>query len=157
MIRKIALVLLALLCAGALAFAAGGAEKPAAGKITLAYTGYPGGLTAFWAQMAQYVKEEATALGVELVDMSPTTADAAVQKESVDNAINRGVSGIIIGAIDNRLSANPCSGRRPRGSPWSPWTRPSMILTSARWPRPTTCPQPACWDSTSWTRPNRVR
>jgi hypothetical protein len=26
-------------------------EKAAGGKITIAYTGYPGGLTAFWAQM----------------------------------------------------------------------------------------------------------
>jgi len=91
-----------LLCFAGLAFASGGGEAAAGGKITLAYTGYPGGLTPFWAQMTQYVKEAAAAEGVDLVDLSPTVADAAQQKDSVDNAINRGVQGIIIGAIDNR-------------------------------------------------------
>ncbi len=101
---KIALVLAVLLCAAGPAFAGGQKEAAgkAGGKITIAYTGYPGGLTPFWAQMAQYVKEEADALGVTLLDLSPTQADAAQQKDSVDNAINRGVQGIIIGAIDNR-------------------------------------------------------
>ncbi len=101
-IRGVILALVVLLCAAAVAFAAGGGEKPAGGKITIGYTGYPGGLTPFWAQMAQYVKEEAAAQGVELVDLSPTVADAAQQKDSLDNLINRGVQGIIIGAIDNR-------------------------------------------------------
>jgi ribose transport system substrate-binding protein len=103
--HRIVLVVLVLLGAAALAFAGGTKETagPAEeGKITIAYSGYPGGMSPFWAEMAQYVKEEADALGVELIDLSPTTADAAVQKDSVDNAINRGVDGIIIGAIDNR-------------------------------------------------------
>jgi ribose transport system substrate-binding protein len=103
--HKFALILLVLLGAAALAFAGGAKEAagPAAeGKITIAYTGYPGGMSPFWAEMAQYVKEEADALGVELIDLSPTAADAAAQKDSVDNAINRGVQGIIIGAVDNR-------------------------------------------------------
>ena len=103
-IRGMMLVLAVLLLAAVLVFVGGCAKKEGAakGKISLAYTGYPGGLTPFWAQMAQYIKEEATAQGVELVDLSPTVADAAQQKDSVDNAINRGVQGIIIGAIDNR-------------------------------------------------------
>ena len=103
-VKRIALVLAVLLCAAGLVFAGGQKEAAgkADGKITIAYSGYPGGLTPFWAQMAQYVKEEADALGVTLLDLSPTQADAAQQKDSVDNAINRGVQGIIIGAIDNR-------------------------------------------------------
>jgi len=101
-IRGIILVLAVLLCAAGLTFAAGDGEKPAGGKITIGYTGYPGGKTPFWAQMAQYIKEEAAAQGVELIDSSPTVADAAQQKDSMDNLINRGVQGIIIGAIDNR-------------------------------------------------------
>jgi len=101
--RVLALILCVLLCSVSLAFAAGGAESGGAGgKITIAYVGYPGGLTPFWAQMAQYVAEEAKAQGVTLLDMTPTQADAAQQKANVDNAINRGVQGIIIGAIDNR-------------------------------------------------------
>jgi ABC-type sugar transport system substrate-binding protein len=101
--RVSVIVLIVLLCAAGLAFAAGGAEPAAAGgKVTIAYVGYPGGLTPFWAQMAQYVAEEARAQGVTLLDLTPTQADAAQQKANVDTAINRGVQGIIIGAIDNR-------------------------------------------------------
>jgi ABC-type sugar transport system substrate-binding protein len=88
------LVLAVLLCATGMVFGQA--------KITIAYTGYPGGGTPFWAQMTQYVKEAAVAEGVTLIDLSPTVADAAQQKDSVDNAINQGVKGIIIGAIDNR-------------------------------------------------------
>ena len=50
-IHTLALVLLCLLCAAGFVFAAGGGEKPAGGKITIAYTGFPGGATPFWAQM----------------------------------------------------------------------------------------------------------
>jgi ribose transport system substrate-binding protein len=117
LLKTLAVVLLALLCAGVV-FAAGKGE-PDGGEeqITIAYTGYPGGLTAFWAQMAQYMKEEAAALGVELLDMSPTTADAAVQKDSVDNAINRSVDGIIIGAIDNRAFGESLDRAKAKGIP----------------------------------------
>jgi ABC-type sugar transport system substrate-binding protein len=103
-IRKISLILLALLCVAGLSFAGGAGETGGAakGKITIGYTGYPGGLTPFWAEMAQFMKEEAAAQGVNLIDVSPTVADAAQQKDSMDNLINRGVQGIIIGAIDNR-------------------------------------------------------
>jgi ABC-type sugar transport system substrate-binding protein len=101
-IRIVLLALTVMLCAAGLVFAAPGAEKPAGGKITIGYTGFPGGQTPFWAQMAQYMKEEAAAQGVDLIDVSPTVADAAQQKDSVDNLINRGVQGIIIGAVDNR-------------------------------------------------------
>lgn len=76
----------------------GGAE---AGEITIAYIGFPH-ITPFWVQMAEYMQEEADAQGVKLLDMTPTDADAAMQKAAVDNAINRGVDGIIIGAVDNR-------------------------------------------------------
>jgi len=93
-IATLALALLLVLCAAGLV--------TAQGKITIAYTGYPGGQTPFWAQMTQYVKDACAAEGVNVIDLSPTVADAAQQKDSVDNAINRGVQGIIIGSIDNR-------------------------------------------------------
>jgi len=91
MLKSFALVLLALLCVAGVAIAGGGGEKGEGGgqeKITIAYTGYPGGLSAFWAQMAQYMAEEAEALGVEFLDMSPTEANAAMQKDAVDTAID---------------------------------------------------------------------
>ncbi len=117
--KRIALILLVFFCITGLTFAGRGktAEEPAVEEeeIVIAYTGYPGGLTPFWAQMAQYVKEEADALGVTLLDMSPTQADAAMQKDSVDNAINRGVDGIIIGAIDNRAFGESLDNAASKG------------------------------------------
>ncbi len=47
-IVTLTLALLLVLCAAGLV--------SAQGKITIAYTGYPGGQTPFWAQMTQYVK-----------------------------------------------------------------------------------------------------
>ena len=120
-LKSFALVLLALLCVAGVAVAGGGGgEKPEEGgeeQITIAYSGFPGGLTAFWAQMAQYMKEEADAMDVELLDLSPTAADAAAQKDSVDTAINRGVDGIIIGAIDNRAFGESLDRAKAKGIP----------------------------------------
>jgi ribose transport system substrate-binding protein len=117
--KQTILIMFVLLCITSLVFAGGGKapEEKAEKKIVIAYTGFPGGLTPFWAQMAQYVKEEAEALGVTLLDMSPTQADAALQKDSVDNAINRGVDGIIIGAIDNRAFGESLDRAKAKGIP----------------------------------------
>lgn len=100
---RIAVILAVLLAVAGMAFAAGGGEAGAkpAGKITIAYIGFPH-ITPFWVQMSQYVAEEAKAQGVDVLDMTPTEPDAAQQKAAVDNAINRGVQGIIIGSVDNR-------------------------------------------------------
>jgi len=98
-LKRVLFILLAFLLIAGLAF---GASEKKSEKITIVYTGYPGGLTAYWAQMAKYMNEEAKALGVKLIDLSPTTADANLQKQAVDNAIDMGAQGIIIGAIDNR-------------------------------------------------------
>ena len=120
MLKSFAMVLLALLCVAGVAVAGGGGGETSGDgeeQITIAYTGYPGGLSAFWAQMAQYMEQEAQALGVEFLDMSPTSADAAMQKDAVDNAINRGVDGIIIGAVDNRAFGESLDRAAARGIP----------------------------------------
>ncbi len=120
MLKSFAMVLLALLCVAGVAMAGGGGGETSGDgeeQITIAYTGYPGGLSAFWAQMAQYMAEEAEALGVEFLDMSPTSADAAMQKDAVDNAINRGVDGIIIGAVDNRAFGESLDRAKAKGIP----------------------------------------
>jgi len=120
MLKLFAMVLLALLCVAGVAIAGGGGGETDGGgeeQITIAYTGFPGGMSPFWAQMAQYMAEEAEALGVEFLDMSPTTADAAMQKDAVDNAINRGVDGIIIGAVDNRAFGESLDRAKAKGIP----------------------------------------
>ncbi len=118
MYKRAALILIVLLCIAGLAFASSGkGSKEAAEEeeIVIAYSGFPGGLSPFWAQMAQYIKEEADAQGAKLLDMSPTQADAAMQKDSVDNAINRGVDGIIIGSIDNRAFGESLDNASEKG------------------------------------------
>lgn len=74
---------------------------PAAAQ-TIAYSGYPGAVSAFWASVTDAVKAEATAQGVTLLDLSTPEPDAAAQKNAIDTAISQGVDGIIIGAVDNR-------------------------------------------------------
>ncbi len=115
--KRTALILVSLMCITGFAFASGRevTDEAEEEEITIVYTGYPGGLTPFWAQMTQYVKEEAEALGITLLDMSPTQADASMQKNSVDNAINRGVDGIIIGAIDNRAFGESLDNAASKG------------------------------------------
>jgi len=99
----VCVVLGLLLFSSGMIFAEGAQETGGdeAEEITIAYVGFPH-ISPFWVQMAQYIKEEADANGVKLLDMTPTEADAAMQKAAVDNAINREVDGIIIGAVDNR-------------------------------------------------------
>ena len=113
----IGLVVLAVLAGGGTVFAEGQAESAGSGDITIAYTGYPGGMSAFWAQMAMFMKQEADKMGVELLDMSPTEANAMMQKDAVDNAINRGVDGIIIGAVDNRAFDDSLDRAAEKGIP----------------------------------------
>jgi ABC-type sugar transport system substrate-binding protein len=116
-LRVIGLVIAVMVAVGGLGFAEGQAETEDSGDITIAYTGYPGGMSAFWAQMAMYIGQEAEKMGVELLDMSPTEANAMMQKDAVDNAINRGVDGIIIGAVDNRAFDDSLDRAAARGIP----------------------------------------
>lgn len=69
--------------------------------ITIAYTG-SSTTQPFWAGLGAAAKAEAEAQGVTFIDLTTTEADAAAQKDAVDRAINQGVDGIIIGAVDNR-------------------------------------------------------
>ncbi len=108
------LILSMLLLTTGTVFAEGAQETGDSGEITIAYVGFPH-ITPFWVQMAEYVKEEADAQGVKLLDMTPTEADAAMQKGAVDNAINRNVDGIIIGAVDNRAFGESLKNAAAKG------------------------------------------
>ena len=78
------------------------AYASSASAVTIAYSGYPGAISAFWASVTDAVKAEAAKQGVELLDLTTPEADAAAQKNAIDTAISQGVDGLIIGAIDNR-------------------------------------------------------
>lgn len=84
---------------GALAITALSASSALA--TTIAYSGYPTSQP-FWAGVNAAVKAEAEKNGVTLLDLTTPEADAAAQKDAIDTAINQGVDGIIIGAVDTR-------------------------------------------------------
>jgi ribose transport system substrate-binding protein len=73
-----------------------------ASALTIAYSGYPGAISAFWASVTDAVKAEAAKEGITLLDLTTPDADPAAQKNAIDTAISQGVDGLIIGAIDNR-------------------------------------------------------
>jgi ribose transport system substrate-binding protein len=116
--RKAIFIIAALFLIASMAAFAGGQQEEAAMEeddgITIAYIGFPH-ITPFWVEMSEYVKETADSLGVEILDMTPTEADAAQQKAAVDNAINREVDGIIIGAVDNRAFGESLDRAQSRG------------------------------------------
>ncbi len=70
-------------------------------EMKIAYTGYSTDNT-FWIGVADAAAAAAEEMGVELVDLTASSPDAAAQKDAVDRAINMGVDGIIIGSVDNR-------------------------------------------------------
>jgi ribose transport system substrate-binding protein len=78
------------------------AYASSAAAVTIAYSGYPGAISAFWASVTEAVKAEAAKQGVTLLDLTTPEADSAAQKNAIDTAISQGVDGLIIGAIDNR-------------------------------------------------------
>lgn len=72
-----------------------------AADLRIAYTGYSTDNT-FWIGVAKAAAAQADEMGIELIDMTASSPDAAAQKDAVDRAINMGVDGIIIGSVDNR-------------------------------------------------------
>lgn len=72
-----------------------------AADMTIAYTGYSTDNT-FWIGVANAAKAKAEEMGIEFLDLTASSPDAAAQKDAVDRAINMGVDGIIIGSVDNR-------------------------------------------------------
>ncbi|HCU21580.1 MAG TPA: hypothetical protein DF698_01555 [Candidatus Atribacteria bacterium] len=70
-------------------------------KISIAYIGASTDLP-FWITLRNEARNQANELGVEFIDLTPPSMDAQAQKNSFDNAIQMGVSGIIVGAADSR-------------------------------------------------------
>jgi len=70
-------------------------------KYTIAYIGYSS-TNPFWNALANAAAESADNLGVEFLDLTASAADMAQQKTAVDNAIIKGVDGLVVGAVDSR-------------------------------------------------------
>jgi len=84
--------------------------------LRIAYTGYSTDNT-FWIGVAEAAAAQANDMGIELIDMTAASPDAAAQKDAVDRAINMGVDGIIIGAVDNRAFGASLDMAAARGIP----------------------------------------
>lgn len=93
------------------------AHASSAWAVTIAYSGYPGSISAFWASVTDAVKAEAAKEGVTLLDLTTPEADAAAQKNAIDTAISQGVDGLIIGAVDNRGFDDTLNQAQEKGIP----------------------------------------
>lgn len=92
-------------------------QASSANALTIAYSGYPGAISAFWASVDAAAKAEAAKEGITLLDLTTPEADAAAQKDAIDTAIGQGVDGIIIGAVDNRGLGDTLSKAQEKGIP----------------------------------------
>lgn len=90
--KALVFVVLLALCFGASAWAQ---------TKTIAYVGHATSNT-FWNRLGAMAKAEAGAMGVKFLDLTPPEPSPDEQKKAVENAILQKVSGIIIGATDNR-------------------------------------------------------
>jgi ribose transport system substrate-binding protein len=70
-------------------------------KPTIAFVGYST-TQPFWIALRNAAEEQAKKNGYTFLDLTSVEPDAERQKAAVDNAIAKKVSGIIIGAVDNR-------------------------------------------------------
>ena len=72
-------------------------QKP----IMIAYVGYSS-TNPFWNALAASARKSSKNLSINFLDLTASAADMAQQKTAVDNAIIRGVDGLLIGAVDSR-------------------------------------------------------
>jgi ABC-type sugar transport system substrate-binding protein len=103
--------------AAAIVVVAGMAYASTASAVTIAYSGYPGSISAFWASVTDAVKAQAQKEGITLLDLTTPEADAAAQKNAIDTAISQGVDGLIIGAVDNRGFDDTLAKAQEKGIP----------------------------------------
>ena len=69
--------------------------------FTIAYVGYSS-TNPFWNALAASARKSSKNLSINFLDLTASAADMAQQKTAVDNAIIRGVDGLLIGAVDSR-------------------------------------------------------
>jgi len=84
--------------------------------LRIAYTGFSTDNT-FWIGVAEAAAGQAEEMGIEFIDMTASSPDAAAQKDAVDRAINMGVDGIIIGSVDNRAFDASLDNAASKGIP----------------------------------------
>ena len=96
--------------------ALGLAGSALAQDMRIAYTGFSTDNT-FWIGVAEAAAAKADEMGVEFIDLTASSPDAAAQKDAVDRAIDMGVDGIIIGSVDNRAFDASLDNAAAKGIP----------------------------------------
>ena len=101
-----------------LAFATGGQEgtKAAGKKKIIAYTGFAQTLP-FFIKLGQGVEDKCKELGFEYLNVSPAETKPELQVEGLDNAIIKGVDGIVMSPIDARALGNTFDMAQKKGIP----------------------------------------
>lgn len=111
--KKTVLVLLALVLAAGLLFAAGGVEKK---KLTIAvlpmFTGHP-----WFVRCEVGAKKAAGDLGIDYVFVGPEKADAAKQMDIFNDQVNKKVDAILIAVSDAKAWAKPIADAIAKGIP----------------------------------------
>jgi ABC-type sugar transport system substrate-binding protein len=112
-VKKTILVLLALLFAAGLVFAAGGGEKK---QLTIAilpmFTGHP-----WFVRCELGAKKAADELGIKYLFVGPEKADAAKQMDIFNDQVNKKVDAIIIAVSDAKAWEKPIADAMKKGIP----------------------------------------
>jgi len=86
------------------------------GKLTIAFIGYSKS-NPFWVTLRNSAAEEAEKNGARFIDMTAATPDAMMQTNAMENAIDRKVDGIVLGAVDSRAFGDSLDRAKEAGIP----------------------------------------
>jgi ribose transport system substrate-binding protein len=99
-----------------LAFASGKESSEAKGKKVIAYTGFAQTLP-FFIALGKGVEDKCNELGFEFLNVSPAETKPELQVQGLDNAIIKGVDGIVMSPIDARALGNTFDMAQKNGIP----------------------------------------
>ncbi|MGB7537333.1 MAG: sugar ABC transporter substrate-binding protein [Anaerolineales bacterium] len=85
-------------------------------KVTIAYSGYATS-NDFWNTLGKSAAEEAKAKGVNFIDLTTETQDAAAQVQAINTVITQKPSAIIIGSVDPNVFKDTIAKAKAAGIP----------------------------------------
>ena len=91
-------------------------QPPAAGAITIAYSGYATS-NDYWNGLGKAAAAEAAAKGVKFVDLTTETQDASAQVQAINTEITAKPSAIIIGSVDPTVFKDTIAKAKAAGIP----------------------------------------
>jgi ABC-type sugar transport system substrate-binding protein len=114
--KKVLLVAVALFVVAGLCFAGGAKEAAAKEEITIAVIplalGHP-----WWVRCEEGAKRAGKELGINIVFTAPEKEDAAKQLDVFNDQVNKGVSAILLAAVDSEVMKQPIVDSNAKGVP----------------------------------------